>query len=100
MALYLEKYTIPHDLPAEDIVYGMQQVNRGGDVCILRCFYSLSGGALWCLTEAPNESAIRRGLGEIQFAFTLDGLTVLDGVFDPAETRPSDAGNAVRVRGG
>lgn len=99
MALYLERYTIPHDLPEQDIVFAMRQLNRGGDVHVRQCFYSLSGGAIWCLTEAPNEAAIRRGLGEIPFAATLEEATPLDGAFDPAQTRPADAGHAVRARG-
>lgn len=98
MTLYLEKYTIPHDLPEQDIVYAMRRVNRGHDIRVLHCFYSLSGGSLWCLTEAPNEAAVRRGLGQIQFAVTLDELVPLDGGFDPAETRPADVGHSVRNR--
>lgn len=98
MTLYLEKYTMPHDLPEQDIVFAMRQLNRGGDVHVRHCFYSLSGGSLWCLTEAPNAAAIRRGLGEIPFAATLEEATPLDGAFDPAHTRPADVGQAVRAR--
>ncbi|HLZ69893.1 MAG TPA: hypothetical protein VKV26_08295 [Dehalococcoidia bacterium] len=99
MALYLERYTIPHDLPEEDIVYTMRRLSRG-DVHVQRCFYSLSGGLLWCLTDAPDEAAIRRGLGRIRFAATLDALAPLDGAFDPRATRPGDVGEAARARGG
>jgi len=99
MALYLERYTIPHDLPEQDIVFAMRQLNRGGDVHVRQCFYSLGGGAIWCLTEASNEAAIRRGLGEIPFAATLDEAIPLDGAFDPAHTRPADVGRAVHASG-
>src|SRR5581483_10312855 len=97
MALYLEKYTIPHDLPEQDIVFAMRKLNRGGDVHVRQCFYSLSGGAIWCLTEAPDEAAMRRGLGEISFAATLDEAILLDGAFDPAHTRPADVGHTVHA---
>ncbi len=102
MALFLETYTIPHDVPQQDLVYGLRQVNRGTGVTVVRCGYSLSDGTMWCVTEAPNEDALRNAALKMQFAFTLDRIEPvasadvidtmprLDAVFDPRETRPSD----------
>ena len=102
MSLFLETYTIPHDIPAPALVRGLRQVNRGTEVTMLRCGYSLSDGVMWCVTDAPSEEALRRAVLKMDFAFTLESVRLvdspdavdrmpgLDAVFDPRETRPSD----------
>jgi hypothetical protein len=104
MPLFLERYTIPHDLPEQDLVYGMRKVKRGSDATPLRCAYSLSDGVAWCITEAPSAEAVRRGFERIEFPFKLDSvepaastdvlerLPHRDGIFDPRETSPSEVG--------
>ncbi|HZU77133.1 MAG TPA: hypothetical protein VFA70_10245 [Dehalococcoidia bacterium] len=110
MALFLETYTIPHDLPAPDLVRGLQKVNRDTSVEVLRCAYNLSEGKVWCLTEAASAEQIKQASWVMPFAFTLDTVTPvdsswqassrvplpleertkLDGVIEPDRTRPMD----------
>jgi hypothetical protein len=110
MPLFLETYTIPHDLPAPDLVRGLRRVNRGTAVNVLRCAYNLSEGKVWCLTEAGNVGQIRQASWAMPFAFTLDTVApvdpnwketdrlplplderqYLDGVVDPSRTAPAD----------
>jgi hypothetical protein len=78
MPLFLETYTIPHDLPAQDLIYGLRKVNRGTDVRMLRCAYSMREGRAWCVTEAPSEVAVRNASLSMQFAFTLDNVARVD----------------------
>jgi hypothetical protein len=92
MPIFLEKYTIPFDLPERDLLYALRRVSRGTAVRMLWCGFRLNTGAVWCLTEAPNETAIRRGMGQVDFAFTLDTVEPLDGVFDPSSTPPAGIG--------
>jgi len=108
MPYFLEQYTIPHDLPPEDIVYNMRRMNRRSDARALRCGYSLGEGTAWCLTEAPDASAVREGMGEVTFALTLDevqevdpsfdfaSLGRVDRIFDPSHTSPAEVGDAPR----
>ncbi len=110
MPLFVETYTIPHDLPEQDLVFGLRRVNRGGKVRMLRCAYNLSGGKAWCLTEAPSEAVLRNAVAQMEFAFNLeevrptDSMDVLDGmpgadrVFDPRNTSPNDVGTISRLR--
>ena len=110
MPLFLETYTIPHDLPAPELVSGLREVNRSTAIKVLRCAYNLSEGKVWCLTEADSAEQIRGASWVMPFAFTLDTVTAvapgwkesgrvplplderqhLDGVIDPSETRPAD----------
>jgi hypothetical protein len=110
MALFLETYTIPHDLPAPELVRGLQEINRGTDVSVVRCAYNLTDGKVWCLADAGSLEQLRRAAWAMPFAFTLDTVatvdpgwkesarmplpvdeaTRLDGVIDPQKTRPVD----------
>lgn len=108
MPLFLETYTIPHDLPQQDLVFGLRRVNRGSDVTMLRCAYNLAAGKAWCITDAPDEAALRNAVAEMEFAFTLDDVRPavatdaldrmpgVDRVFDPRSTSPADVGAAAR----
>lgn len=108
MPLFLETYTIPHDLPPQDLVFGLRRVNRGLDVTMLRCAYNLSAGKAWCLTAAASEAALRNAVARMEFAFTLDDVRPaasadaldrmpgVDRVFDPRRTSPDDVGAATR----
>jgi len=90
MPVYLETYTIPFDLPAQDLVNAMRRVNRGSDVNMLQCGYSLSDGKVFCLTEAPSEESVRHSFDLVEFPITLDLVTALDGLFQPGQTRSAD----------
>jgi hypothetical protein len=108
MPLFLEIYTIPHDLPEQDLVYGLRRVNRGSGVTTQRCAYNLTAGRAWCLTEAPDEATLRSAVTRMEFAFTLDDvrpadssdlldrMAGVDRVFDPRATSPGDVGAAPR----
>ena len=106
MPLFLESYTIPSDLPQQDLVRAMRTMNRGTDIAVLRCAYDLAAGKAWTVTEAGSEDDVRRSFLSVEFPLTLDtvapvsspaaldALAQPDFIFEPSRTRPADAGAA------
>jgi hypothetical protein len=94
MPLFLETYTVPSDIHAQDIVRAMKKVDRGSAVSVLRGGYNLTEGKAWCASEAESVEEIRRGFLTIEVPFTLDQVAPVgsatmidviaqpDGIFD------------------
>jgi hypothetical protein len=88
VALFLETYTIPHDLPADDLVYALRRVNRKTDVDVVRCAYNLSDGKVWSLTRAESVEQVREAAWVMPFAFTLDAVIAIDPAWQESERMP------------
>ncbi|MHB8576676.1 MAG: hypothetical protein ACYDCQ_15235 [Dehalococcoidia bacterium] len=111
MPLFLETYTLPHDLAADHLITGLRRVNRGTNVRMLRCAYSLTDGFAWCLTEAPSADAVQQASMKMDFPFTLDSVTPVDsaavldqlpnlnGTFEPVTTRIDTPATTAGPRG-
>jgi hypothetical protein len=99
MPLFLETYTIPHDLPAPELVRGLQRVNRGTGVQVLRCAYNLTDGRVWCLSEAASAEQLRRASWVMPFAFTLDTIVAVDPSWKESKRIPMPLDERIKLDG-
>lgn len=84
MPVFLDMHTVASDLPREDILWAARRVNEVPDVQMLLCGYNRDAGKVWCVTMAPDATAMRRAHQQVDFAFYCDEVMPLDELLDPA----------------